>query len=170
MPKFLHTTIQIVLQCKLLVTCFTPTYQPITWKYFACHLSMFQDVYSHCAEPIAFLKKQFYLKNITITQRWGLESVTHLNSVTLRRNKMQTRDNAENVVFNVPRFSDQVIREMQYRDTGQTGSRKTIKSQHQRADVCRYQGAGEVVVVVQNIKVINRRQKGKQIQRGQAKI
>ena len=55
---------------------------------------------------------------------------------------MQTRDNAENVVFNVPRFSNQVIREMQYRDTGQTGSRKTIKSQNQRADVRRYQGAG----------------------------
>ena len=55
---------------------------------------------------------------------------------------MQTRDNAENVVFNVPRFSNHVIREMQFRDTGQMGSPKTIKSQNQRADVRRYQGAG----------------------------
>ena len=31
---------------------------------------------------------------------------------------------------------------MQYRDTGRTGSRETIKSQNQRAGVRRYQGAG----------------------------
>ena len=55
---------------------------------------------------------------------------------------MQTRDNAEKVVFNVPRFGNQVIREIQYRDTRQKSRQKSIKKQNQRADGGRFQGAG----------------------------
>ena len=40
---------------------------------------------------------------------------------------MQTRENTENVVFNVAEFSSQVMRDMGYRDRRQKTSRKTIR-------------------------------------------
>ena len=53
---------------------------------------------------------------------------------------MQTRDNAENVVF--IQFVSQTVRDPQYKNRRQKNGQKTSEGQNQKAEGQRYQGAG----------------------------
>ena len=55
---------------------------------------------------------------------------------------MQTRDQAENVVFNQAEVGSQVDRDSRYKNNRQKNGPKTSKSQNQKADVQKYKGAG----------------------------
>ena len=76
---------------------------------------------------------------------------------------MQTRDNAKNFVFNVSRFGNQVSE----RYSTETLCRRVVKKLSKIKTKEQMEEEAEVVVV-HKTKVINRRQKGKQILRGEA--
>ena len=55
---------------------------------------------------------------------------------------MQTRDNAEKVVFIQADFVSQAVRDLQYVNRRQKNGQKTSKGQNQKADGQKYQQAG----------------------------
>ena len=99
----------------------------------------------------------------------GFQNTFSLVCYAQARNQMQTRENAENVVFNVPEFSSQVIRDTRCRDRKQK-SKKPIKSQNQKPDVQRYQGAGRNRRHGTHIKSHKQKADGQTNPEGQAKI
>ena len=83
---------------------------------------------------------------------------------------MQTRENAENFVFNEAEVSSRVIRDTGYRDRKQTRSQKTIKDPNQKSHGQRYQGAGRNCRHCKQIKSHKQKADGQINPKGQGKV